>query len=741
MKVAAAFAIAVGVSVGSMSAGTEVPVSSVVYTGAPYDQNQVEAASDGTNFLVAWRDSRVPTLPERIFAARVGSDGRLLDTPTSIAVPDPSDKEPTSSTNAPPTVFWCGSVYVVAWPDDTLFSMRFVRINAEGKVLDAMPQTITGLYPFWYGSASSGSGALLVYVSRDGKSVRGALFDAQGDIVMPDIVLPHATVDDQPAVASNGANYFVTWRRWDGQQSLVMGTVVSRDGIPGDAALLATTWSGPAIASNGSDYLIAYIDQQKKTAVAHLDGNGHPVSRHSVTYTTRWPFLDNTIAKYGRGYILEVIDQTNGHVSGVVLDPDGNVAGETPLTTNEVPSPVAIASSATQTLVAWPENRFGGSLVDDVYSRMLGSADGDTLISSAAVRQHKPRIATSPSGGLAVWLEYRGGDDAEVRAMRLSREGVPLDPQPLLVGNHAEDALAVAFDGKNFVVVWQRRVEDDPGLMIHRISPEGVLLDAPSGRLAVRGYFPSFALGSNRRDTVLTWTGSNPDFSVFVKAAQIGRDGTVGSPVEVETSKDTAVDLTIGSDGQDWLIAWTDIVYLPWCSCGISPPPTDWNVRAVRISKGMNVLDSTPVPIAIDPTLNERNPSIASDGVNYLIGWVDNIGPYTVHVRSVSAQSGVMGEATQLGAGDLPSIAWVGNDYVVAWQNDRDLFYTHMRSRWIAPLAASADNELNVNIVPIGDDAFIAAYERIASERLYGTVPRAFVRVEALPIRPRVVRH
>ena len=134
------------------------------YGAAPGSRNNPQLASDGTNFLAAWRDGRGGSGYEPIFAARIAPDGRMLDEPTGIAVPDAHDVPPTSTTNSPPAVMWTGHVFVVAWHDPALRAIQLVRIDRDGRVLDARPHSVPGVdYMGFAASASAGDRALIVW--------------------------------------------------------------------------------------------------------------------------------------------------------------------------------------------------------------------------------------------------------------------------------------------------------------------------------------------------------------------------------------------------------------------------------------------------------------------------------------------------------------------------------------------------------------------------------------------------
>ncbi len=731
--------VAIGGLFASAALAGENPLSTVFYTGAPWTQEQPQAASDGTNFLVAWRDNRAQTPPETIYAARVASDGRLLDRPTAIRIPDPYDTPTTAWTNAPPVVAWTGGMYIVAWQDWGSRSMRIVRVDREGQVLDARPRTIANVGNIMYGAgASTGNRALIVYLGSD-SSLHAVLFDADGRIIAPNVLLP---LGGSPAVASNGESFYVTWARWDGSQNLLMGARLASDGTSADARVIATTLTGPMIASNGNDYLITYIDAQKRLAIEHLDRNGASVSRRILPMSVSWPFVGNLIARYGSGYVLAAVDPQR-RVTGVLLDRDGEKVGEISLTTSgSTEGAIAFAANANATLIAWPETRSGGTVDRDIFSRIIGSQANDTLLSPAAARQRYPRIASSPTGYLAVWLEYRGPDDGELRATRLSVGGAPIDGEGFKLGAHVYDPPAVTFDGRNFVVAWLDRSSGTAAILINRITTDGALLDGPSGRVAVTGYQYSFGLGSNGRESLLAWTGYT-NSSTYLRAAHIARDGSTDSLVELPANEHAATELAVGSAGDTWLVAWSELVPVPWCSlCPSPPPPPKYNVLAARLNSAFNLLDGMPLTIAADPAIDERHVSVGSNGTDFLLAWDESTGsPMTIHARAVAASSGVMGESMGIATGALPSVAWLGNDYAIAWQNLRDLFYARLKSRAAIPLAASPDDESNVAMLGAVDNTFIAAYERTATEKTLGAVSRAFVRLEAPTNRTRRVHH
>jgi hypothetical protein len=495
----------------SKAVAGEIPLSPIVYTGALGFQFGVQGASDGTNFLIVWRDSRAA-----IRAARVDPEGRLIDQPTGIRIADPFDSSP--------VVAWTGRVYLVAW--EGAGRMLFVRIDAEGHVLDATPGTLGNLAASPTAAASSRNGAMIVYMgsaaARPSTNVHAALFDVDANVVKTDIPIPRASTGDAPVIASNDGSFYIAWRTVDGGRTVVMGALVSLDGVVGGATVIAATNSGPMLASNGSDFVVAFMDgQPQHLTVRHIDRQGTPLSGTVLPYTTspRFDGRGNFIGRSGGGYTLAAFDRQQ-HPIGVVLDGDGAQTGEVPL-----PSAETVLISNVGSLGR--TSRGAQHLRAD--RRQPG--DGDAVVrrrGAANVRADRLRRQL-----LVVWLEVRGPDGSELRAGRLSLDGTPLDGEGIQLAENINAAPQVVFDGQNFVVAWS----DVNAIVINQMTTGGILLDGLRGRVAVEGNQRPFALGSNGVESLLVWTATlNPfSFVPFIHAMRIARDSTLFPPVFIPT--------------------------------------------------------------------------------------------------------------------------------------------------------------------------------------------------------------
>ncbi|MFC1521355.1 fibronectin type III domain-containing protein [Elusimicrobiota bacterium] len=184
----------------------------------------------------------------------------------------------------------------------------------------------------------------------------------------------------------------------------------------------------------------------------------------------------------------------------------------------------------------------------------------------------------------------------------------------------------VAFDGTNFFAVWKEifvvEGESDLGFYVRasRINANGQVLD-PDGILISTGMIA---------------TGT---YSVFPAVA---------------------------FDGTNYLVVWVD------------DNGSFNDIYAARVSTDGIVLDDPFKRLTTDSGSHARPPSIAFDGINYLLAWRSLAG--TVKVTRVSTSAVVIDNAagTTLGNGFYPYVAFGDTNYLVAWHangtSDLDIF-------------------------------------------------------------------
>ena len=243
-----------------------VPVSELgggIYEGGPV------IATDGTDFLVVWRDFRDGP-QSRIYGARVrGSDGAVLD-PISIPISSGPGEE------AVPTVAWGGTHYLVAWDDarNGQHTVRAARVSAGGEVLDPVPTIFFsgGSTELWSGLASNGNGFLLT-VGAANETVSALGISSTGVVGSPMVV--DALSMAIPRVITAAGEYAVVWGLDEPGGSLLrVGRVDSLGALLSpvhDVHVAANGYLDPAIGFDGEAYSLAWTEGTDVLAV-FLDG-------------------------------------------------------------------------------------------------------------------------------------------------------------------------------------------------------------------------------------------------------------------------------------------------------------------------------------------------------------------------------------------------------------------------------------------------------------------------------------
>ena len=173
-------------------------------------------------------------------------------------------------------------------------------------------------------------------------------------------------------------------------------------------------------------------------------------------------------------------------------------------------------------------------------------------------------VAFDGSNYFVVWTNYESGT-GDIYGARVATDGTVLDPGPgIPISAQPAQQIepAVAFDGTNYLVVWQdRRTDDINDIYAARVTPAGDVLD--------------------------------PD----------------GIPVTTAAGEQTAADVAF--DGTNYLVTWTD-----------SSSINGTDVVGARVTTGGTVLDPNGIPIS-NPANDQESAAVAFDGTNYLVTWED----------------------------------------------------------------------------------------------------------------------
>ncbi|MFE8604291.1 DUF5011 domain-containing protein [Archangium violaceum] len=269
---------------------------------------------------------------------------------------------------------------------------------------------------------------------------------------------------------------------------------------------------------------------------------------------------------------------------------------------------------------------------------------------------------------LLVWMETAaGGSDPNIMGLRIREsDGARLDTTPIPIATTSAIDLrpAVAFDGTNFLVVWE---SDWSGTVRGRRirASDGALLEPSSQIYSPAPYYlmqESPSLAFDGTNFVLTWIASIWDAQGFRRSVHGLRirpsDGAALDAAPFPIGTDQAFP-QVASAGGTSLVVWAG---------------SDGSARAARIDSAGQVLDTSPLLLGSTEVFS--SPRVAARGDRFLVLWSSGS---ALKARSVRASDGaLLGDErlldnTLINTGGKDFAVFLdGSDYRVVWKGTRE---------------------------------------------------------------------
>ena len=624
--------------------GTVLDPQGIVISQAAYRQESPALVFDGANFLVVWEDRRSDT--SDIFGARVTPQGTVLD-PQGIVISQ------AASGQWFPAVAFDGANLLVVWEDARSGSgftdIYGARVTPGGTVLDPSGLVISQSANDQGSPALAFDGANFLVVWEDDRSyaeIYGARVTPGGTVLDPAGFVISQAADAQlfPAVAFDGSNFLVVWEDGrSGSSCDIYGARVTPAGTVLDPTGFVISWAGtiqwfPALGFDGTNFLVVWQD----------DRNG--------------------------GYYSDIYGArvTPG---GTVLDPSGFVISQ-PANSQWYP---ALGFDGTNFLVAWQDDR-SGEYYFDIYGARV-TPGGTVLdpsgfyISQAAGWEKSPALGFDGTNFLVVWTDERNyPDTADIYGARVTPGGTMLDPSGFLISQAAYGQCdpAIGYDGANFLVVWQddRSGPDDPGIYGARVTPGGTVLDPSGFYISQAGYGQYLpVLAFDGANFLVVWEDQrSSEYDIY--GARVNTAGTVLDPsgIAISTATNGQLSPAVAFDGTNFLVVWED-----WRSGGYYN-----DIYGARVTPQGTVVD--PLGFAISPAArSEYYPALAFDGANFLVVWAaersypDTSDIYGARVTPTAVVLDPTGIAISTAADyqGYPAVAFDDTDFQVVWEARR----------------------------------------------------------------------
>jgi len=341
-----------------------------------------------------------------------------------------------------------------------------------------------------------------------------------------------AELNGRPGIATDGENFFVVWRDTTTGSSVFLGARITPDGVnldPGGISLGGSSSSSygiyPAVAFDGANYLVVWADTDGEVYAVRVTSEGVVLDDPALKVTTgaSSKLRPVSIAFGGTNYLIawrngvDAVKVARVSTSGTIIDgPAGTTIG-----TGFYPW---VAFDGANYLVVWHAWGSGGL---DIFGNRISPTNGTVLdgtgfvICGAAEDQDHASVTFNGTNYLVVWHDFRGGDigynDGSVYGARVSTNGVVLDSPAIQISDLCRGGpVAVAFDGTNFLVVWQVdywHVEETElvDVFAQKISTAGSLVGEAIPICTAHGHQWGPRVAFNNVDKYLiTWTEGGP---------------------------------------------------------------------------------------------------------------------------------------------------------------------------------------------------------------------------------------
>jgi hypothetical protein len=329
-----------------------------------------------------------------------------------------------------------------------------------------------------------------------------------------------------------------------------------------------------------------------------------------------------------------------------------------------------------------------------------------------------PAVAYGGGKFLVVWWDVREGG---VYGTRQKPDGTLVDPEGfrINIGTGPGGPPSIAYDGKQFIVVW----DTADGIDGVRVKPDGTVVGPVFTVISSGEVFGPVDIACSSKLCLVTFTVDNDEGS-NINARRVTTDGVVLPELVrgLSTGARLAGESTVAWNGKHFLIAWTD-------SRGGDTTP---DIFGARVKPDGTVVDPGGFPIAAAPG-EQRTPDVVWTGRRFLVVWSDGRGGdrdiFGARVNSSGHVDDPAGIPIGTGADDqlFPAVAHHNSKSLVVWQQETSGGSSSIRGARVHedgtvmdPSGFSvSDSDLERETLPdvaLGGGLFLTAFSATSSE-------------------------
>ncbi len=275
-------------------------------------------------------------------------------------------------------------------------------------------------------------------------------------------------------------------------------------------------------------------------------------------------------------------------------------------------------------------------------SSILGNSfiiDTTKIYNQTSNWQRNSRVAFDGTNFLVVWEDIRKDEYSQIRGCRVSQDGQILDKGgfAICLGESYTYRPDLAYDGMNYIVVWQSHYPFST-IKAARVTPAGELLDSSAIFITdSSNIYKKPAVSSSGINCLVVWMKRgvwNPD----IYGVRVSPQGTLldTTPIFISTDANYPSNPKVAHDGINYMVVWEDFEEFGWDSC------TKY-IRGSRIATDGTLIDSIPLTFATYSCTTFNNPFIKEFSLNpvfefglenYLLVWnfIDFAGDFSQNI-------------------------------------------------------------------------------------------------------------
>lgn len=513
----------------------EVRVDRPVVGGAGDISDQAALSWSGSQYLAVWRqDIPDDSIETHMRAARIAADGTVLD-PTGLDI--------SGGTSDSPSATFFGGKFVVAYRRGG--AVRLARVGVGGGVEAAGRIGEENGNCRGPDIASGATEAMIVY-TRCGTTDIIQTVRHDGDTASSPVSLGASQDEAIPRIAASPAGDYLAV--WADQNDDIRGRFIAPAGVPGAEVLIANGGgpkSNPDVAFAGSDFVVVWqrdasgTQQIRAVRVSPTGTVGGAVDVSSLTAAAAEPSVScsaDCLVTWRGGPDASAIDLRARRLAAdlTALTDEWILVGGT-----RTQGPGAIAGAGGDHYLVWPDEESGlmevhGATASDDGAGQLALGTDTLLATGASNGESEPAVATAPSSWLLAWADNRNGG-SDIFGKRFGLDGIQKTPRakPIHEGPDLQAGPRLVWNGSAYLAAWHN-ASLPRGVRAARVEANGTVLDPAGIFLGTGNYAFIGGVAGSPSGWLVSWIRQS-SVGLQLRINMVGLDGTASAPVTVAT--------------------------------------------------------------------------------------------------------------------------------------------------------------------------------------------------------------